>query len=549
MNRILVPPIAALLSLPLAGLLSAGERPDYAWFEQGLHPEMMGWSDAQKQLYREADPELLAIFPVANPDDDPVVHGNDFFRNALAVKVGDVLVVNHFVLQYHWDWDPVAKKGLARHNAGHSPAYVKRSLDDGRSWEPGVRLDETVGLGELDAFFMTAMGTRGDTIFILSRIDGDGGFYRSDDAGKTWSQVENNLFKSELGSLGGIGPVMIDHPKAGLMIFGTPKEPDPANPGRKRIVSGLIVANSTDEGRTWEAVTLDFDDKRIQPVEPTAVLLPEGEVLVYSRNGPNNRNGTPSQIVLDVQGPGDYEVRHAGFANHRFTQNPDTQGVLYNPVTDRVEALFSNRGGSRPFADDAGISVSLWSLPLERVLQGDTTWRYHGLLNTMQGDYGDGDPEKPRDWRRFQDGSHPGLGVVDLDRQKHLAFLHMAASTSSFCGTYLIERALDTDAVGEYLIANAAVPFGAEPGEHKLRRFYRDQKDRYDFFTGKEGQYQLVLELEEGEEPPVVELFIDGQSQGQPAGLKWPDVPLRRGEEIRLRFEEVPKGSLTISES
>lgn len=540
--------LATFCLLATTLLVSASEQLDYDWFEEGRHPEMMGWSDAQKQLFREADPELLAIFPVANPDDDPVVHGNDFFRNALAVKIGDVLVVNHFALQYHWDWDPVTKKGLDRHNAGHSPAYVKRSLDDGRSWEPGVRLDETVGLGDLDAFFMTAMGTRGDAIFILSRIDGDGGFYRSDDAGVTWSQVENNLFKSELGSLGGIGPVMIDHPKAGLMIFGTPKEPDPENPGKRRIVSGLIVANSTDEGRTWETVRLDFDDKRIQPVEPTAVLLPDGEVLVYSRNGANHRDGEPSQIVLDVQGPADYKVRHAGFANHRFTQNPDTQGVIYNPATDRVEALFSNRGGSKPFANDAGISVSLWSLPLERVLTGDTTWRYHGLLNTMQGDYGDGDPERPRDWRRFQDGSHPGLGVIDLERQKHLAFLHMAASTSSFCGTYLIERALDTDAVGDYLIANAAVPFGADQGEHELRHLFAEKNDRYHFFSGADGEYQLSLELDEGEETPGVELFIDGKSQGRADDLTWSGVPIRRGEEIRLRFDNPNrKGRLTIA--
>jgi len=54
--------------------------------------------------------------------------------------------------------------------------------------------------------------------------------------------------------------------------------------------------------------------------------------------------------------------------------------------------------------------------------------------------------------------------------------------------------------------------------------------------------------LDEGEETPGVELFIDGESQGRVDDLTWSGVPIRRGEEIRLRFDNPNrKGRLTIA--
>ncbi len=63
----------------------------------------------------------------------------------------------------------------------------------------------------------------------------------------------------------------------------------------------------------------------------------------------------------------------------------------------------------------------------------------------------------------FQDGSHPGSTVVDIQRGKHLIFLQMGASCASFAGTYMIERSLHTEAVGKYLIENSPVDVSGMP--------------------------------------------------------------------------------------
>lgn len=529
------------LLIALGITAAAAEAPDYAWFDRGTHVHTMAWSAKQKALYRHADPDLLAIFRVANPDDDPVINGNDFFRNALAVQVDDVLVVNHYLLQYHWDWDPKLKRGRDRYNKDQSAAYVKRSFDHGRTWMPGVRLKEIVGLGDEDAFFMGAVGTSEKSIYIVSRVDGAGGVYRSADAGATWRRIETNLKRDNpsVGRLGGIGPVLIDHPRAGLMIFGTAKIQDPENSDQLTMDSALPIANSMDRGKTWRKVTLDIEDDAVMPVEPTALLLPNGHIFIYARNGPNRSDDAPAQLLIDVRGPGDYELVYAKQANHKYTQNPDTQGVIYNPVTRRIESLFSNRGGSKPFADDEGISVSLWSIPLEDALAGSSIWRYHGLLNTMRGNYGDGDPDRPRDWRRYQDGSHPGLGVVDVQRGKHLAFMHMAASAASFSGTYMIERSLNTDAVGDYLIENAAVEFGIGLGRHEAKDFFPDDNDRQHFFIGADGRYDIAV----GHRDAAFDLQINGHTikaptTRDPTRRLYRNIPIRRGEEIRLSIKQ-----------
>jgi len=546
--------LAAVLAAAASGqpAPAEGTSPGYAWLDRGCHVHTMAWSAKQKRLYRRADPQLLSIWRVANPEDDQVIAGNDFFRNALAVRVGDALVVSHFALRFHWDWDPKTRTGRERHNAGHSPAYVKRSTDHGRTWGEGVRLEDAVGQGQADAFYMAAVGTAGDAIYIVARIDGDGGVYRSDDAGATWRLVGADLNKSNpaVGSMSGIGPALIDHPEAGLMIFGMVKRPGATGrPHDPRIDSAIRIANSTDGGRTWKALTLDIEDPAVRPVEPTALLLPGGRVLVYARNGPNGRDFYPAQVLLDVHGPGDYQIVYAKRANHKGTQNPDTQGVMFNPVNNRVEAVFSNRGGSKPFADDDGVSVSLWSIPLVDVLAGGTAWRYHGLLNTMRGDYGDGDPGRERDWQRYQDGSHPGLGVVDVKRNKHLAFMHMGASSASFAGTYMVERSLDTDAVGEHLIEHAAVEFGIRPGRHAGETLLRPPAghggSRLHFFVGPDGRYKVTVGVSGGG-PAALTLSVGGRDAGRwkvedaggGAKHRFHGVQLRRGEEVRLTIEQ-----------
>ena len=307
---------------------------------------------------------------------------------------------------------------------------------------------------------MKAIGADDDGRLYLAAGRGVGLLY-SDDAGDSWHRHEGALSKRQIGRTSlGLGSRLIDHPRGGLMMFGHEggKTIDP-------VLHVLHVLHSADRGETWTRTTLPTGHSGVQPVEPTAVMYGDGEVLLFGRNGPNGRSHRPFQLRLKVNGSGDYEIVDAKLTNIVATENPDSHEVILNLKNGRFEAVVHNRGGRAPGVNDEGMSTTLWSIDKADLEGGSSEWRYDGALNVMQGNYGPAvRPDMPLDLDLWQDGSHPAAGaLIDEDGDgtpdRQLISVQMAASTDSFAHVYALDRTLDTPALREYLLPRSPTPF------------------------------------------------------------------------------------------
>ena len=460
--------LAAIFAAALLAAPASRPAADYGWTYDPLYRATTGWDDGWLATVRDAPPGLFQVRPVAGVGIDPTPDRHDNFGSATAAVVphagglhGQRIVVATFVGRYHWR-APKTPDDLPKDQGDGSTAFIKYSDDGGHTWSEGVKLDKTGRFPPQtgDArpkVFMKAIGADADGRLYLAAGRGVGLLY-SDDGGDSWERHDGVLSESQVGGESfGLGSRLLDHPSGGLMMFG--------HHGGKTIEPVLHVLHSTDRGETWHRTTLPTGDAAVQPVEPTALMYGDGEVLLFGRNGPNGREHRPFQLRLKVNGPGDYEVLDARLTNIDATQNPDTHEIILNPKNDRFEAVVHNRGGRAPGVNDEGMSTTLWSIDRNELESGSARWRYDGALNVMQGDYGPAiRPNAAFDLDLWQDGSHPAAGALidedgdgTADRQQ--IFVQMAASTDSFAHVYVIDRTLDSDALREYLLPRSPTPF------------------------------------------------------------------------------------------
>ena len=446
-------------------------RPDYGWTFDPLYRLTTGWDAAWTRTVRAADPRLLAVRPVAGVGIDPTPDRHDNFSSATAALLphagalgGQRIVLTTFVGRYHWR-SPATPADPPKDRGDGSTAFTKFSDDGGLTWSEGVKLDALpqfppqAGDARPKAL-IKAIGTAADGTLYLAAGRGLGVLKSAD--GERWERLDGAMSEAQVGPKSfGLGSNLIDHPRAGLLAFG--------HRAGGSIDPVLNVLNSTDGGRTWTATAVPTGDPDVRPVEPTAILYDGDRVLVFGRNGPNDRAHRPFQLRLKVNGPGDYAVEGARLTNIYCTQNPDTHDVILNPTNGRFEAAVHNRGGRAPGVNDEGMVTSLWSIDRAALESGSAEWRYDGALNVMQGDYGPavrGGPfgADPPDLDGHQDGSHPAAGVlIDADgdgaADRQLLFVQMAASTDSFGQIFAIDRTLDSDALRRYLLPRSPEPF------------------------------------------------------------------------------------------
>ena len=120
----------------------------------------------------------------------------------------------------------------------------------------------------------------------------------------------------------------------------------------------------------------------------------------------------------------------------------DTPDIIYNPVTRRIEAAVTNRGGGGKGreSDRTVCTLNLWSIDPQVLLVGESDWRFDGtLLERLT-----------IDTPKFHDGMHPAGGVVDQKRGLHHVFVWVGYYDGP-AGIFRISRSLKTDELSEML--------------------------------------------------------------------------------------------------
>jgi predicted neuraminidase len=133
---------------------------------------------------------------------------------------------------------------------------------------------------------------------------------------------------------------MVVHPDKGLVI-----------PAGSRDEPCLDMYNSTDAGKTWRHERIELSDA-IHPMEPTAIYH-EGHLIFLTRNQPlpfrwYKELREPQRPAMMVSATGWFPVDHMAVTNISSYRWPDTTDVDYNPVTERYEAVVTNRSGGGP---------------------------------------------------------------------------------------------------------------------------------------------------------------------------------------------------------
>jgi photosystem II stability/assembly factor-like uncharacterized protein len=162
---------------------------------------------------------------------------------------------------------------------------VYKSVDNGKTWEQILYVDENTGCIDLDMsprdptmLFAAMWEFRRKPWFFTSGGKGSG-LYKSTDGGKTWKKLQKGLPEGELGR------IALD-----------------ISPSKPEILYAIVEAKetalykSTDEGETWEKVGDDYGIKRrpfyfanikVDPLDPEKLYNPSFMLYVSTKGGKN----------------------------------------------------------------------------------------------------------------------------------------------------------------------------------------------------------------------------------------------------------------------
>lgn len=442
---------------------------DYGWLDEQEHREALDWPAKLVETYRDADPDVLMIEPLATQA-DPRPTDNDNFARPIATVTpapGGTIIAVTIRQRYHAPIRGTPTSG-PRIDENTTNLYMKRSTDRGRTWS-GFSIPHTVGGLEpfpvkiIDDFYVTGsraqnwgagwgrslgMG-RGDhagTVYAA----GHEGFYTSDDEGESWKRVEvkRGLERNERRMY--LAPEIRTHPKAGLVLLG-----HLSGEAMENDTSQLAVATSNDGGVTWDVQHVDTG-KDFDLREPSFDHFPDSDdFFVFSRRASSDPSPAPAQGTLSLGDDGKWTISNLKTTDIPYGEkDQDTHGVFYNPVSQRFEAAVSYRGSA---PDDDHMKVSLFSLPLEDAKAGRSTgWRYDGTIQDHVSGYGNGDnygsapPPKSKMRKGKGEGQHTG-GFAHDGTYAYITF-GSGPSSDTWANSYVVRRTLDTDRLRQVLL-------------------------------------------------------------------------------------------------
>ena len=314
---------------------------------------------------------------------------------------------------------------------------VVRSNDGGKSWSKPVYPHE---LNNIEMTFperegMLAIGTtKSGKVILIHREN----VFISEDKGKTWS---HRIAKG----LRGTGSRIIEHPEWGLIHVGSRGE-------------DMYFFVSQNEGMTWREINLSTHySPALWLAEPTIFFWDKGKIALLVRNHSGPSTGIyghfriwsylaqfiPVNMVTAKQFEDlNFDYRLSNIWGRRM----DTNDVIYNPVTKRVEAVHTKRNEGFPYRDNGYMTLNLWSIDPDKFAKGDTNWRFECVLLRSQGMKSRSfNPEFPP-----RDGMHPAGSVVDEKRGVQHIFIYRgdrshSGPDSGKTGAFRISRTLDTD--------------------------------------------------------------------------------------------------------
>jgi len=395
-----------------------------------------GWIDndplvAQTLLISPAERERLiglesaglqTVRPVALPRGEYLQGNNRMLGWPVAAKIGDTLLC-----VYH-QW--LTHTGSPRMDADSSEAIVLRSTDHGRSWSGPIDIRQFgVNSGPMVLGFGNCLGVLDDTVFLATNY----GFYRSEDEGASWTLIPDVLTQAQTGvnTSDSFGPRMIIHPVKGLVI---PVAGSLSTPY-------MDIYSSQDEGATWQRERITLSNT-CNPVEPTG-FYHDGRLIFLTRNHTiplQYHNPVTSHPAMMVADTGWFPLTSQGITNISSFRWPDTTDLDFNPVTQRYEAVVTNRNGGvgeDEQNEQNEQTVNLWSISKEDLQAGNAgQWRYEATLLRLKSGWLDRTAEDV-------DAAHPGGSVIDAAQGVQHVFV--------YCGTfgtptaiYRITRTLNT---------------------------------------------------------------------------------------------------------
>jgi len=142
-----------------------------------------------------------------------------------------------------------------------------------------------------------------------------------------------------------------------------------------------------------------------------------------------------------VSDTGWFPMKHKGLSNISSYQWPDTTDLDFNPVSNRYEAVVTNRSGGvwvNEKNEENEQTINLWSISREDLYAGRADqWRFEGTLLRFPSGMLEIEPNDI-------DAGHPGGAVIDKENGVQHVFIY-CGRYSTPAGIYRITRTLDTD--------------------------------------------------------------------------------------------------------
>jgi hypothetical protein len=330
------------------------------------------------------------------------------------------------------------------HSEGKIPfrgPFIVCSVDGGKTWSkpvyPHVLNNIEMTFPEREG--MLALGTTKSGKVIFIHRDN---VFISEDKGKTWS---HRIAKGLRGS----GPRIIEHPDWGLIHVGGSGEE-------------LVFFVSQDEGMKWREIKIPTKySPALGMAEPTIFSWDNKQIALLVRNHTGPITGIfghfriwsylAQLIPVNISTAKQFEDLKFDYRlSNIWGRRMDTNDVIYNPVTKRIEAVHTKRNEGFPYRDNGYMTLNLWSIDPGRFARGDTNWRFECVLLRSKGmksrSY---NPEFPP-----RDGMHPAGSIIDEKRGVQHIFIYRGDRSHSGpnagkTGVFRISRTLDTGRLRE----------------------------------------------------------------------------------------------------